>query len=58
MFNAPILNEMMARETIEYRARDLENVRRNKLARRTAPAERIKRQRTFARLVHAVRKPA
>ena len=59
MFNQPILNEMMSRSTLEYRARDLEAARRAHLVRtsRRRPA-RARRPSTFARIRHAVRSAA
>ncbi|UYM04617.1 hypothetical protein [Solicola gregarius] len=58
-FNQPILNEMMARETLEYRARDLEAARRSRLARTPRPSGRRTRPRiSFTRIRHAVRRVA
>lgn len=58
-FNQPILNEMMARESIEYRARDLEAARRGRLARASKPRRpRTGRRFTLARIRHAVRNAA
>lgn len=57
-FNQPILNEMLTRETLEYRARDLERAHRIRQARRTAPAKPRTKRRGFSRLVPAARKPA
>ena len=59
-FNQPILNEMMARSTQEYRERDLVAARRRRLVRSTAQPRRPRRRRhrPFARLRHASRTTA
>lgn len=65
MFNQPIINEMMTRTTLEYRAKELQTARRRRLARaarttRTARAEQkpVRQRFTLARVRHVGRKPA
>ena len=58
-FNQPIVNEMLARETIEYRARDLEQSRRRRIALASRTSKKPPRRRSaFGRLRQTVRKPA
>ncbi|MDN5853625.1 MAG: hypothetical protein L0K86_12440 [Actinomycetia bacterium] len=64
MFNSPHINEMMARETMEYRAAEFENSRRRQLVRAARTANRANSadeqlgRRFIARLLHASRRPA
>ena len=58
MFNQPHLNEMMARETLDYRVRDAEALRRGRtLAPNPRRQPRARRRVTF-RIRHAARHTA
>lgn len=58
MFNQPHLNEMMARETIDYHVRDAETLRRGRaLASRPRRQPRARRRVTL-RIRQAVRRAA
>lgn len=54
MFSQPHINEMMARETIDYRVRDAESLRRGRAYNRR-PQRRARRRIALARIRHAVR---
>ena len=64
MFNSPHINEMMARETMEYRAAEFEDARRRQRARAARDASRAggapkpTRPRLSTLLRRAARRPA
>lgn len=64
MFNSPHINEMMARETMEYRAAEFQNARRRQLVRAARAADGAARTRNesrprrLTRLLRASRRPA
>lgn len=58
MFNQPHLNEMMARETIEYRVRDAETLRRGRALASKPRRQPRGRRRATMKIRHAARHTA